>query len=76
MSFVAQSSNYTKLTMLSFLYCFIVKGKSIWAKCLFPVEIEPTNQNLSIFIPMPDFQLILWPVDTPIIIIIKLSPIS
>ena len=27
--------------MLSFLYCFVVNGKLIWAKCLLPVGIEP-----------------------------------
>ena len=34
---------YTKLAMLSFLYWFVVKGKSISAKSLPPVEIEPAT---------------------------------
>ena len=35
------SRNYTKLAVLSFLYCFVVKGKLISAKCFAPVGIEP-----------------------------------
>ena len=34
---------YTKLAMLSILYCFIVKGKLISAKSLPPVRIEPAT---------------------------------
>ena len=37
------SRNYTKLAMLSFLYCFIVKGKLISAKILPPVGFEPED---------------------------------
>ena len=37
------SGNYTKLAMLSFLYCFVVKGKLISAKSLPSVEIEPAK---------------------------------
>ena len=37
------SHKYTKLAMLSFLYCFVVKGKLISAKGLPPVGIEPTT---------------------------------
>ena len=37
------SHNYTKLTMLSFLYYFVVKGKLIWAKILPPVGFEPAT---------------------------------
>ena len=37
------SCNYTKMAMLSFLYCFVVKGKLIRAKSLPPVEFEPAT---------------------------------
>ena len=38
------SHSYTKLPMLSFLYCFVVKDKLIWAKSLLPpVGIEPAT---------------------------------
>ena len=30
--------------MLSFLYCFLVKSKLIWAQSLPPVEIESATQ--------------------------------
>ena len=42
--------NYTKLTMFSTLYCFVVKGKLI-AKSLAPLGV--VHQHLRIFIPMP-----------------------
>ena len=35
--------NYSKLAMLSFLYCFVVKGKLIWAKSLPAVRFEPAT---------------------------------
>ena len=44
------SRNYTKLAMLSTLYCFVVKGKLI-AKSLAPLGVE--HHHLRIFIPMP-----------------------
>ena len=37
------SHNYTKLAMLSFLYCFVLKGKLISAKCFPPVGFEPAT---------------------------------
>ena len=37
------SRNYTKLTVLSFLYCFVVKGNLISAKCFPPVGFEPAT---------------------------------
>ena len=37
------TGNYTKLTMLSFLYCFVARGKLISAKSLPPVGIEPAT---------------------------------
>ena len=37
------TGKYTKLTMLSFLYCFVVRGKLISAKSLPPVGIEPAT---------------------------------
>ena len=46
------SRNYTKLAMLSFLYCFVVKGKLISAKSFPPVGFKPATQHLSIFIPI------------------------
>ena len=45
------SHNYTKLAMLSFLYCFVVKGKFIWAKSLPPVRFEPTTPTPLYFHP-------------------------
>ena len=41
---------YTKLAMLSTLYCFVVKGKFI-TKSFPPVGLE--HQHLKILIPMP-----------------------
>ena len=35
--------NYTKLAMLSLLYCFVVWGQLVWAKGLPPVGIEPAE---------------------------------
>ena len=43
--------NCTKLTMLSILYFFVVKGKLISAKSLSPVGLE--HQHLRIFTPKP-----------------------
>ena len=45
------SRNYTKLTVLSLLYCFVMKGNLISAKCFPPVELNLLHQHLSIFIP-------------------------
>ena len=39
------SHKYTQLAMLSFLYCFVVKGIFISAKSLPPVGIEPAAQR-------------------------------
>ena len=37
------SRNYTKLTVLSFLYCFVVKGNLISTKWFPPVGIDPAT---------------------------------
>ena len=37
------SCNYTKLAMLSFLYCFVVKRKIYVAKSLPPLGFEPAT---------------------------------
>ena len=42
---------YTKLAMLSFLYCFVVEGKLIQQKVCLPWELNLLD--LSIFSPMP-----------------------
>ena len=46
------SRNYTKLVMLSFLYCFVVKGKLISAKSLPPVGFEPATPKYFISVPI------------------------
>ena len=44
------SRNYTKLVMLSTLYCFVVKGELISAKSLLPaVGIEPATPTPKYF---------------------------
>ena len=41
------SHNFTKLAMLSFLCCFVVKDKLIWAKSLLPTVALNQHQHLN-----------------------------
>ena len=57
------SCNYTKLTGLSFLYCFVVMGNLISAKSFPPVGIEPatfSSQCLSICARSPSVNSVIF----------------